>query len=243
MQLGCCFTRKVYPSRMRMVYFCVIPCLWSVLCCLFTPGLYGNGTGRSTWLTGLRWAIPLCYNLTMSRKGQTFIQTIFSGFKPKPTTLLFWKGLDVFILSDTAKQQIEVVSLPFSAVSCDPAGDPLCQCEHNMTEFIFKSLTSQCHRHAPCCAGSHCWNRRCLLQNWSLANIPVFVLGREAWTKLYGKCSFTGFKKSHWLGMFSHDVMICNGTFILAKPSSLRSGFSSVVCYKQCLSKYIVLRV
>ena len=101
--------------------------------------------------------------------------------------------------------------------------------EHNMAEFILKSLTSQCHGHAPCCAGSNCSNRRCLLQSLSLANIPVFVLGREAWPKLYGKCSFIGFKKSQRLGMFSHDIMIYNGTFILAKPSSLRSGFSSVV--------------
>lgn len=189
---------------------------------LISPGLYWNGISRSTWLTGLRGAIPLRYNLAMSREGQMFIQTISSVVKPQPTTLLFWKGVDVFILSDTAKTQIEVVSLPFAAVSCDPLGETLCQrnckcnCyvitvfikyEHNMTEFILKSLTSQCRRHAPC-AGSRLANRRLLLQNWSLANIPVFVLGREAWTELYGKRRSIGLKKSHWLRMFSHDVMI-----------------------------------
>lgn len=40
-----------------------------------------------------------------------FIQTILSSFKPKPTTRLFWKGLDVFMLSDTAEKHIEVVCL------------------------------------------------------------------------------------------------------------------------------------
>lgn len=40
-----------------------------------------------------------------------FIQTILSNFKPKPTTHLFWKGLDVFMLSDTAEKHIEVVCL------------------------------------------------------------------------------------------------------------------------------------
>lgn len=42
-----------------------------------------------------------------------FIQTISSGFKSNPTTLLFWKGLDVFIMWDTAERQIEAVSLTF----------------------------------------------------------------------------------------------------------------------------------
>ena len=114
----------------------------------------------------------------------------------------------MFILSDTAKKQIEVVSLPFSAASCDPPGEILCQCncasvitvsikyECNMMEFMLKSLTSRCHRCTPC-AGSHCSNRSCLLQKRSLVNIPGFVLGREAWTKLCGKCSFIWFKKCY----------------------------------------------
>lgn len=200
MQLGCGFTWKAFLSFIRLAYVCMIPSLWPVPCCLFTPGLYWYGMGRSIGSTGLRWAIFLCYNFSTSREDQMFIQAISSGFKSNPTTLLFWKGLDAFTMSDTAEKQMEVVSLPFPTVSCDLPGMTLWQCdckcnwyvntvffryEHNMMEFIFKSLTSQCHRCAPC-AASHYSNRRCLLQNWTLTNIPVFILGTEAWIKLYG---------------------------------------------------------
>lgn len=114
------------------------------------------------------------------------------------------------LFTDTAEKQIKVLSLHFPTYGCDPAGDTLCQCdcecswnvntvlfkcEHNMMEFIFKSLTSQCHRFAPCCAGLHYSKRRCLLQNFCLmANTPVFILGREGWTKLYGSAILLGLK-------------------------------------------------
>lgn len=74
-------------------------------------------TGRSTWSAGLRWVISLLHDFATLREDKMFIQTITHGFKSYPMTFIFfWKGLDVFTMSDTAEEQIKVIFLAFSNI-------------------------------------------------------------------------------------------------------------------------------
>lgn len=165
--------------------------------------------------TGLRWVISLYCNFATFREDQMFIQTISCRFNT-PFVLKWTRCVHNVRYSRKNRlrwfpclfQHLVVilqVILYVSVTECNwYVNIVFFKYEHNMAEFILKSLPSRCHRCAPCCAGSGYSNRGCLLQSWTLTtNTPVFILSREAWTKLYGYL-----KKSHWLGTLSYDIMV-----------------------------------
>lgn len=82
MQLGCCFTRQVYHSEIRMVYVCVIPFLWFAV--QFLRSWFIVEWSRQKYMVNWHQMVnsSVLQLGDFKRRSNMLIEIIFTCFKP-----------------------------------------------------------------------------------------------------------------------------------------------------------------